>query len=138
MRNRINSSTSPSGNHLTWLCRIMCTNHILDPSPRPVKGSEPLAGVNPSFDRSMVLFHNIMSKAAQYYKVLAELEPGDAASHINLGQAHLGIFEFNRAGRDGRGKPVAPRYAVRTQCGGNSLCGGPHSGSNGARNPCAE
>src|SRR5438270_3209702 len=32
----------------------------LDRPPGPVKGSEPLAGVDPSFDRSMILFHNIV------------------------------------------------------------------------------
>ena len=32
----------------------------LDRPPRPVKGSEPLVGVDPSFDRSMILFHNVV------------------------------------------------------------------------------
>src|SRR5215471_21423976 len=32
----------------------------LDRPPCPVKGSEPLAGIDPSFDRSMILFHDIV------------------------------------------------------------------------------
>src|SRR5262252_8994301 len=32
----------------------------LDRPPRAVKGSEPLAGIDPSFDRSMILFHNVV------------------------------------------------------------------------------
>ena len=33
----------------------------LDRPPGPVKGSEPLAGVDPSFDRPMILFHYVCS-----------------------------------------------------------------------------
>src|SRR5262249_13856558 len=32
----------------------------LDRPPGAVKGSEPLAGVDPSFDRSMILFHDVV------------------------------------------------------------------------------
>ena len=32
----------------------------LDRPPSPVKGPEPLAGVDPSFDRSMILFHDVV------------------------------------------------------------------------------
>ena len=32
----------------------------LDRPPGPVKGSEPLASVDPSFDRSMILFHYVV------------------------------------------------------------------------------
>ena len=37
-----------------------------DRPPRPVKGSEPLAGVDPSFDRSMILFHDVCSSKDRY------------------------------------------------------------------------
>src|SRR5215831_2298016 len=61
LRNRINPSTSPLGNHLTWAL----PDHVhylafLDRPPGAVKGSEPLAGVDPSFDRSMILFHDVV------------------------------------------------------------------------------
>src|SRR5215471_16152702 len=36
----------------------------LDRPPRPMKGSEPLAGIDPSFDRSMILFHNVVQVRA--------------------------------------------------------------------------
>ena len=45
--------------HLAFPDHVHCLIS-LDRPPRPVKGSEPLAGVDPSFDRSMILFHQIV------------------------------------------------------------------------------
>src|SRR5215471_11896027 len=60
LRNSINPSTSPLGNHLTWPFRIMCTTSYPNRPPCPVKRSEPLTGADPSFDRSMILFHDVV------------------------------------------------------------------------------
>jgi len=54
--NRTSPTTSSLGNHLTWPFRIMCTTR----PPGSVEGPKPLAGVNPPFDRSVVLFHDVV------------------------------------------------------------------------------
>jgi hypothetical protein len=59
--NRICPITSPFGSHLTWPFPDHVHNLVtLYRSPCSIERPKSLAGIFPPFDRSMILFHNII------------------------------------------------------------------------------